>query len=441
MKTGSFKKSTSWMIFLHVYGMILAMIIGPLTARALGPEVLGKLSYAEAIIAIFYTFSVFGLNHVVINELAKNDDKTGEIVGTTLLIRISMTFLAMVLSAVVIRILKPDDIVIRISTYIQTTAILFEIYDVLNYWFQAKLLGKYFSIISAIGLTIEDLWKLYLIIKDPDIFKFSFSNSIRYGFILIALLILFFKMNPSIKLSYNNCLGKEYLKRGLHFLVASLGTIIYYRIDSIMVGNMINASALAFYTIALNISNIWLLIPNTISSSAQPLLAKYKVKDNDLYIKTYQLLLLGQTLFGVIVSLIAMILGKPVIQFLYGDRFINAIPIFYIIIWSSIFSALSFARNNWIINEKYENYSKYFVYIGAFVDIILNHYLIRRFGVIGAAYATLITEIVVFFIAPLLFKKTRQSNRLYFGCFKQFPALITYIKQATQQILNRLRKA
>ena len=80
------------------------------------------------------------------------------------------------------------------------------------------------------------------------------------------------------------------------------------------------------------------------------------------------------------------------------------------------------------------------MYIGAAVDVLLNYILIRKYGIIGAAYATLITEMVVFFVAPLLFKKTRNFNQLYFNCFKRLPDLIEYLKQVYHQFLNSFKK-
>ena len=61
------------------------------------------------------------------------------------------------------------------------------------------------------------------------------------------------------------------------------------------------------------------------------------------------------------------------------------------------------------------------------MDIVLNYVFILRFGVIGAAISTLITEACVFFVAPLLFKETRVSNAIYFSSFKRLPQLRDYM--------------
>ena len=441
MTKGSFKKSAMWMIALQIYGLILSLFIGPLTVRTLGPELHGDMMYAESIIVIFHTFAQFGLGGIVVAELVQHPDKEEETIGTVMVVRIIMSIVAMLLSAVTALILKPENKMILFSTYIQTTAIFFLSYEAIDYWFQGRLYNQYFSIISAIGLTLEDLFKVYLIMKDPDMLKFSFANTIRYAFTFICLMFIFYKMNPGFKMRFNLSLAKKLLSRGFHFFIASVGTMIYYKIDSLMVGSMIDSMSLSFYTVGLNISDMWQMIPNSISTTAQPVIARYKGKDEKKYIETYQLLLLGITLLCVIACIGALLIGKPVILFLYGEPYRNSVLIFYIIIFASIFSSLSMARSNWIVCEQYETQSKYFVFIGAFLDIVLNYIFIKMYGVIGAALSTLLTEFAVFFLVPYLFKETRRSNEIYFGCFKRFPDLIAYIKLTFHQIVNRLKKA
>ena len=206
-----------------------------------------------------------------------------------------------------------------------------------------------------------------------------------------------------------------------------LGTEIYYKIDIFMVGNMIDSKNLAFYLVGINISDMWQTIPISIINNAQPVIAKYKGKDEEQYMMNYQLLLLGITLLCVFACLVAMLLGGPVIAFLYGNQYLTSIGVFLIIVWASVFSSLSAARYHWLVCEKYDRYSKYFVLFGAIMDIVLNYVFILRFGVIGAAISTLITEACVFFVAPLLFKETRVSNAIYFSSFKRLPQLRDYM--------------
>jgi len=54
----------------------------------------------------------------------------------------------------------------------------------------------------------------------------------------------------------------------------------------------------------------------------------------------------------------------------------------------------------------------------------MNFAAIQLWGIIGAAITTLISQIVVSLIAPLLFKQTRPFVVLYIQSFKLLPGLV-----------------
>ena len=82
-----------------------------------------------------------------------------------------------------------------------------------------------------------------------------------------------------------------------------------------------------------------------------------------------------------------------------------------IAVWYCGFSLIGSARDVWIISEKLQKYSKYFALVGALTNLILNFVLIPLWGMVGAASATLITQIMTGFVVTLPMKKTRNNNR------------------------------
>ena len=79
--------------------------------------------------------------------------------------------------------------------------------------------------------------------------------------------------------------------------------------------------------------------------------------------------------------------------------------------------------------EPYNKYTKYMVFVGAGVNLVLNFFFIQWWGIVGAAVTTLISQIVVSLIAPLFWKKTRGFVKIYFESFKRFPDFVDTIKR------------
>ena len=72
-----------------------------------------------------------------------------------------------------------------------------------------------------------------------------------------------------------------------------------------------------------------------------------------------------------------------------------------------MFAMLGSARGIWIVCEEKAKYVKYYLGVGAVLNVILNYTLIPIWGPGGAAAATLATQIFTAVLAPAMFKETR----------------------------------
>lgn len=65
------------------------------------------------------------------------------------------------------------------------------------------------------------------------------------------------------------------------------------------------------------------------------------------------------------------------------------------------------ARGVWIVSEGLNKYTKYYIFLGAIFNFVFNFIFIQKWGIVGASITTLLSQLLVVFIAPLCFKKTR----------------------------------
>lgn len=75
------------------------------------------------------------------------------------------------------------------------------------------------------------------------------------------------------------------------------------------------------------------------------------------------------------------------------------------------------ARAIWILSENKNKYVKYYLAIGAVINVVLNALFIPSMGIIGASIATLFTQIITCLIAPVLFKETRIHTSIVWDAF------------------------
>ena len=81
-------------------------------------------------------------------------------------------------------------------------------------------------------------------------------------------------------------------------------------------------------------------------------------------------------------------------------------------IYFTTFSYLGSVRNIWILAENKYQYLWKINSVGAFANVILNFILIPRYGAIGAAWASLITQFFTNVVVGFIVTPIRQNNKL-----------------------------
>ena len=178
--------------------------------------------------------------------------------------------------------------------------------------------------------------------------------------------------------------------------------------------------SVGIFSAAVAIADLWIFIPLAVINSARPIIIESKSIDKKTYEKRITQVYALVIYMGIFASLAISIFAKLGVTILYGKDYIKAVPPLLIIVWGSIFSILGAAREVWIVCENHNKYLKYFAGMGALMNVLLNLLLIKPFGIIGVAIATLISQFVVAIIAPAFFKDVRVSLKHMFNalCLK-----------------------
>ena len=433
--TRKFASNFGWMMAQQIYNMLISLIVGSLSARYLGPSNYGLLNYSASVLSFFTIISKLGLESVVINEMLQTPEKRGSYLGTALAMRLATSVLALLSVVAVIKVMEPDNRALHLIALLQSFAVILQIYEVFGYWFQMELKMKYVSIATMIALTVLGAWRVALLATEATVYFFALSGAVQALACGVVVAILFFKKkDQDLRLSVSKKDGIELLKKSRHLLIASLAVTLYMEVDKVMIGKFLNAEAVGVYAAATTISLLWECIPNALIRSARPLIIQQKSVDYQSYVRRLQLLLLAITGLSVVVSIGITVFAKLAILILYGESYLGAALPLSILIWSTGFAMIGTARSIWIIAEGHNRYVKYYVFIGAALNAVMNLIAIQHWGITGAAITTLISQIVVSLVAPLFFKQTRPFVVLYFQCFKLLPELI---KTAVSAIKKR----
>jgi len=405
-------KNAGWLIGEQIFQMVLTFVIGVISARYLGPANYGSLNYTASFIAFFNSICTLGMDGVVIKKMIDKPDKEGEYLGGCLMLRLFSSMLSMVSVVMLVWALNPNDPIKILLAGIQSVRMLFEAMYVLNTWFQRYLKAKYVSLAKMIAAILVAVYKIILLATLKSVVWFAFSSVLSY--MINALVVYaFYRRESTQKLKPAFSKGWEVLGESYHFILSGIMTSIYGQMDKIMVGKMLGDSEVAYYTLALTIASMWVFVPTAIINSFRPSILEAKQAGNEKEY-THRLLKMYSIIIWTCLSVavIGVFLIRPAIYILYGEAYLPAVDSFRIVIWCEIFSMIGVARGVWIVSENKNKYVKYYLAIGAVFNLVMNMVLIPVIGTLGAAVATLLTQIITSMIAPLFFKETRIHTSL-----------------------------
>ena len=410
-------KNAGWMIAEQAVQMIISIIIGILTVRYLGPSNYGVINYCNAYTAFFTAIAGLGIEAIVVKELIARPEEQGEIIGSSIFMRLLAGLFSMVSIFIILFFVDKGDPVILKVSLLQSSVLVFKAFEIIDFWFQSKLQSKYASILKSISYVLVAAYKVFIPVTHKSVEWFAFSVSLDFLIIAVLLTIAYFRHGgAAFKLSKK--ISNILISQGYHYIISTLIITIYAQMDKVMIKHMISEADTGLYSAALMICQYWSLIPIAIINSMRPVIMEYK-KDGkeEKYKREFSRLYIILTWLGLGVSLLISLLSPFIMKVVYGETYVPASGALAIAIWYTTFSVLGVARGNWLVCEDKNQYAKWFVLFGAITNIILNFILIPTLGINGAAIATLVTQLVVCYVGPAVFKDTRENAVQMFKAF------------------------
>lgn len=416
LKGNRFISNTMWDIGGKIFQMGLTLVVGMLTTRYLGPSNSGVIGETASYVSVFLVFCQLGFTSTAVKEIMDNGDRQGEILGTTIFFRVVTSILSTIAITCLLYVLKDGDKTIVLVAFLQSLSLIFQSFDMIHYWYQSRLETQVSVKIQSLAYLIMAVYKIAILALGKSVGRFAFSTALEAAIVAVFLLFVYGRSDGQ-KLTVSFSAGKEILKRSYHFILSGLMATIYSEMDKIMMGQMLDEAAVGYYSAATKISNMWSFILTALINSARPLIIESKYKSEALYIKQNKRLYAAVIWSGIAAGLGITILAKWIILIMYGTEYLPSVSSLQISAWYTAFAMLGSARGIWIVCEDKAKYVKYYLGVGAVLNVILNYILIPMYGPGGAAMATLITQIFTSVFAPAIFKETRVYTKYVLEAF------------------------
>jgi O-antigen/teichoic acid export membrane protein len=183
-----------------------------------------------------------------------------------------------------------------------------------------------------------------------------------------------------------------------------------YNFDTIVIGFLLGPMMAGLYSAAYKPVTVMLAMPTTYFIGLFPALSRAHAQNRESFreiaTRSFGLAALGAVPIGIG----AFFLAAPIINFLFGPAYASAATVLQILSWSAVLVILRGTFRQSLTAAGKAGLDLRCAGASVLLNVILNLLLIPRYGIIGAAVATLISEVLWFSLAYYYF--TRHISRL-----------------------------
>ena len=378
-----------WQIGDNLLRMGVGLLLGIWVARYLGPEQFGLFSYALAFVALFAPLATLGLDDIVVRNLVRDPAGKNATLGTAFLLKLGGGIVSFLAAIAVMVILHPADRQSFWLVAIIAVGALFQALNAIELWFNAQVQAKYPVLARNAAFLGCALGKIALILGGAPLIAFAWISLVETVLGAAGLVIAYQSQGYQLRQWFGRLqVAADLLKDSWPLIFSCIIIVIYLRIDQVMLGEMIGSEAVGVYSVAVRLAEVWLFFSGAVYWSVLPGLLETRAANEALFYERLQQYYNLMALSAYAIAIPVMLLANWLVPMLFGMEYAEAGPMLAVLIWANLFIYLESARSAFFNAMNWYRIHFVTVAMGAGLNILLNLYLIPRYGGLGAAIAS-----------------------------------------------------
>jgi O-antigen/teichoic acid export membrane protein len=370
----------------------LLLILLTVAGRFLTAADYGRFSYALALTTIVETVMDVGLGHVTVRAVARDKANAARLLRDVLGLKLVWVAIGLTLLAVIAPILRADPLVVRLCYVMGLSSAM------RSYLLTARGLLQ--------GLDRFDL-EAAAVVSDRALLLCAGSAALWAGYGVLGLAIAFVASRlvvligmllmlrrvigpvvPRVDLAAWRELQAAALPLG--FFMISLNTYNY--IDTVILGVMRPDAETGFYSAAYRVYEGLTYAPAILAAVLTPRLSNLFVHDRAAHRHLLMRTLLASAVLGLGLGAITLLAARPILVALFGAAYEPAVPPFRILAGGAVFVFATWILHAGAISTNLDRRLLLTTAVGLAANVILNLVFIPRWGISGAASATVLAE-------------------------------------------------
>ncbi|HVN53099.1 MAG TPA: flippase [Anaerolineaceae bacterium] len=388
-------KNTGFVMLGNTLLKVMNFLFSLLVIRRLGDDRFGQYSIVISFVTLFQIFAELGMSQYVMREIARDRTKTKVLFWNLVVVRFLLGIAGTVaITSFAVAFKYSQELVIGVLVY-SCSFLLAAFQSPIQIVLTAN---ERFDLVSLMNIVGQVVFILF-----GSIFLFS-----GLGFIWLIsanIINLFVQTILGVGLMHRfnlvqrpNEITPRYwpqlIKSGLPFGVITFSLSIAFNIDTVILSKYVPNAEVGWYNVAYNLIFSIMFVSGSFKEAMTPTLSKTYVDHPEEVTKWFFRMVKIITSISLPIAVGGMILAEPVIRFLYSEEYLPAARAFQLIIWDVPFLMFASFGGNISAVVKEERVGARVYLVAAVANIIMNLFIIPRYGYLGAAVTTVLTDFI-----------------------------------------------
>lgn len=390
-----------WMMSEKIVSVFGVIFVTSYVAKSFGPSIFGQIAFSASLFSIVQTVAIFGTETILFKSISKSTAKGMRLMAVVKQLRLALLLLlSLPVLLYVWLTMRENFLVFAVASFLAAMFVTQDIFSVYN---NARLASRLNTVANAIGMLLS--FAISFLVAWLKLSPLLLSLSI-VSVTLVPYMIkrsMFYQANSITPPPQRN--RRSYLRylmhAGLPLAISSVFISIQVKLAQFFLVGVGSAHELGLFTAANTISASWIFIPVAIITSCFTEIFRER---SDVAAK------LAARLYGYVMAvsflmlLIVALFGDRIIAALYGQDYAQSGNLVTLLSLATCFSAMGTVAYRYMVKEGGFNYLLVKIVLLVAISVVTNWFFITTWGLTGAAWSVLITELLSLTVMNYFFK-------------------------------------
>jgi O-antigen/teichoic acid export membrane protein len=399
-----------WAVAQQVATLALTGVFSIVLVRFVSVAEFGIYNYAVSLASLGVAIMVSGLQGLAIKEFRTRREASPAILASLFFLRESMAVLVYILFVAFTLAQGESDVVA--PTLIAILAVLARILDAPELWFQARLLTRTPALIRVCSAISFFVVRILALLFFPSVIALVLLFVIEQVVNGFAIGFAYWRRTGRSPITRPELVETRTLaRRALPLSLSGIANQVNLRSDILIIQALSGSVSVGLYSAAARLSEILYALPTAYMNATFPSLLDVRKQfgaTSEQYYRALQQGFDAALWFGWLVVLGALVTADWVVVFLFGADYQLASAVLKVHVLACPFVFMAAILSKWIVAENQLWISLLRHSVGAVLAIALNFVLIPKFGIVGSAWATVVSYAAASYLFCFFTRSTRQ---------------------------------